>query len=136
MHTTTLQFIARPTAVSPRRWSLLLACAPLLLVACASAPVYDRQLAAAESAVENANTASTQENAATELRVATDKLASAQRAARDKQPALALQLAQQAELDAQVAVLSARSARALKSAQESQEAARILQQEMQRSSTR
>jgi hypothetical protein len=136
MHTSNPQNIARLAAVSPRRWCLLLASVPLLLSACASAPVYDRQLAAAESAVENANTASTQENAATELRVATDKLASAQRAASNKQPALALQLAQQAELDAQVAVLSARSARALKSAQESQEAARILQQEMQRSSTR
>jgi hypothetical protein len=105
-------------------------------VACVSTPVYDRQMAAAESAVETANTTSTQTDAALELRIATDKLAAAQRAAGSKQPALALQLAQQAELDAKVAVLTARSARALAAAQESQEAARILQQEMQRDGSR
>ncbi|MCC6505942.1 MAG: DUF4398 domain-containing protein [Aquimonas sp.] len=136
MPTPNPQSIARTFAQRIRRWPFVVACVPLLLVACVSTPVYDRQMAAAESAVETANTTSTQTDAALELRIATDKLAAAQRAARSKQPALALQLAQQAELDAKVAVLTARSARALAAAQESQEAARILQQEMQRDGSR
>lgn len=136
MHTSNRPLIERPFVQRIRRWPLVVAIVPLFLVACASAPMYERQMAVAESAVETANTASTQTDAARELRIATDKLAAAQRAARLKKPALALQLAQQAELDAKVAVLTARSARALAAAQESQEAARILQQEMQRGSTR
>jgi hypothetical protein len=108
----------------------------LALAACASTPVYDLQLAAAESAVSNANTDSTQRDAGTELRVATDKLSRAKEAADKSQAVLALQLAQQAELDAQLAVLTARSARALRSAQESEEAARVLREEIERVGTR
>lgn len=115
---------------------LTLAALPLTLVACASTPKYDLQLAAAESAVSNANNTSTQSDASAELRVATDKLARAQEAARSRQPELALQLAQQAELDAQLAVLTARSVRAQRSAQESEEAARALRQEIERASAR
>jgi hypothetical protein len=106
------------------------------LAACASTPVYDLQLAAAESAVSNANTDSTQLDAGAELRVATDKLSRAKEAADKRQAVLALQLAQQAELDAQLAVLTARSARALRAAQESEEAARVLREEIERVGTR
>lgn len=115
---------------------LTLAALPLTLVACASTPKYDLQLAAAESAVSNANNTSTQSDASAELRIATDKLARAQEAARSRQPELALQLAQQAELDAQLAVLTARSVRAQRSAEESEEAARALRQEIERASSR
>lgn len=108
----------------------------LALAACASTPVYDLQLAAAESAVSNANTDSTQRDAGTELRVATDKLSRAKEAADKRQAVLALQLAQQAELDAQLAVLTARSARSLRAAQESEEAARVLREEIERVGTR
>lgn len=109
---------------------------PLVPSACVSTPAYDLQLAAAESAVSNANDASTQRDAAAELRVATDKLARAQAAARDRQPELALRLAQQAELDAQLAVLTARSARAERSARESEAAARVLREEIERANAR
>lgn len=108
----------------------------LALAACASTPVYDLQLAAAESAVSNANTDSTQRDAGTELRVATDKLSRAKEAADKRQAVLALQLAQQAGLDAQLAVLTARSARSLRAAQESEEAARVLREEIERVGTR
>lgn len=107
----------------------------LALAGCASTPVYDLQLAAAESAVSNANTDSTQRDAGTELRVATDKLSRAKEAAAKRQAVLALQLAQQAELDAQLAVLTARSARSLRAAQESEEAARVLREEIERVGT-
>ena len=111
--------------------------APMLaLAACASTPVYDLQLAAAESAVSNANTDSTQLDAGAELRVATDKLSRAKEAADKRQAVLALQLAQQAELDAQLAVLTARSARALRAAQVSEVAARVLREEIERVGTR
>lgn len=108
----------------------------LLAVGCASAPAYELQLAAADSAVNNANTSSTQSDAGAELRVATEKLASAHQAARSKQAERALQLAQQAEVDAQLAVLTARSARSLRAAEESRDAARALREEIERAGRR
>ncbi|MFY8133610.1 MAG: DUF4398 domain-containing protein [Aquimonas sp.] len=107
-----------------------------LAAGCASTPAYELQLAAADSAVNNANTSSTQSDAGAELRVATEKLASAHQAARNKQAERALQLAQQAEVDAQLAVLTARSARSLRAAEESRDAARALREEIERAGRR
>lgn len=107
-----------------------------LLAACASTPAYDLQLARAESAVATANTSSTERDAGAELRIATEKLARAQAAARRHQSELALQLAEQTELDAQLAVLTARSSRSLRSAEESREAARVLREEIERGESR
>lgn len=116
--------------------ALLPFCLVVLVAGCASTPAYELKLAAADSAVANATTPSTQRDAGAELRIATEKLASAHQAARRHQPERALQLAQQAELDAQLAVLTARSAQSLRSAEESQEAARALREELDRAGAR
>ena len=112
--------------------TLVALCIGLLAAGCASTPSYELQLAAADSAVANANNASTQSDAGAELRVATEKLASAHQAARRHQSERALQLAQQAEVDAQLAVITARSQRSQRAAEESQEAARALREELER----
>lgn len=128
----------RPLNVQPRLVlrALLPLGVSLWAVGCASTPAYELQLAAADSAVSNANTTSTQRDAGAELRVATEKLASAHQAARNKQAERALQLAQQAEVDAQLAVLTARSARSLRAAEESRDAARALREEIERAGRR
>lgn len=118
------------------RYSLLPICLALIVGGCATTPGYELQLAAADSAVANANNASTQRDAGAELRVATDKLASAHQAADRRQPERALHLAQQAELDAQLAVVTARSVRSLRAAEESQQAARALREELERAGGR
>lgn len=114
------------------RYVLLPICFALIAGGCATAPGYELQLAAADSAVANANNVSTQRDAGAELRVATDKLAGAHQAADHRQRERALQLAQQAELDAQLAVATARSVRTLRAAEESQQAARALREELER----
>ena len=104
----------------------------VLLGACASAPVSIEQMAVAEAAVKRANTSSTSENAAGELQIAVNKLASARQAVTNKDFERAKQLAEEAEVDAQVAELHAQSQRSRKAAQESQDAARALREELNR----
>ena len=84
------------------------------------------------AAVQRANTSSTSENAASELQIATNKLASARQAAIDQDYERAKQLAAESEIDAQVAELHAQSMRTRKAAQESQDAARVLREELSR----
>lgn len=93
-------------------------------------------MAVAEASVKQANTTSTNENAATELQVATAKLIEARKAWADRNYVLAEQLAEQTQVDAQVAQIHAESERSRKAAQESQAAAQALSEEINRPSTR
>lgn len=106
--------------------------ATLLLAACASTPLPAEKMAVAEAAVERAGNAGTRENAPAELQIAIGKLSRARQAIENKDYERAGQLAEQAELDARVAEAHAQSVRSLRSATESQNAARVLQEEINR----
>lgn len=108
----------------------------VLLGACASLPPPKAEMAVAEAAVLAANNASTVENAPAELQAAQAKLLSARAALAREDHAAARRLAEQAQLDAQVAVLHAQAVRTRKAAQESQDAARALNEEINRKSVR
>jgi len=108
----------------------------LALAGCASTPAPSEQMAVAEAALQRASSSGTSENAASELQIATDKLAGARQAVTNKDYERARQLAEQAELDAQVAELHAQSERSRKAAQESEDAARALREEINRKTVR
>jgi hypothetical protein len=108
----------------------------LTLAGCASTPAPSEQMAVAEAAVQRANTSGTSQNAASELQIATDKLAGARQAVNNKDYERGRQLAEQAEVDAQVAEVHAQSERSRKAAQESQDAARALREEINRKTVR
>lgn len=123
-------------ASSQSRNILLAASLVLFLGGCSSTPpAPDTQMAVAEAAVNNANNATTSEHAPRELQVAVSKLASARQAYERKDYAEARKLAEEAELDARMAVIRAQAVSAEKSAKESQEAARVLRDEINRSTT-
>ena len=115
---------------------LPLAAALLAIGGCASTPIPNEQLAVAEAAVQRASTSSTSANAAAELKIATNKLASARQAVASKDYELARQLAEQAEVDAEVADLRAQAARSRLAAQESEDALRVLREETNRKTVR
>lgn len=108
----------------------------VMLGACASVPAPTAQMAVAEAAVKRASTVSTAESAPGELQLAKGKLANAQEAMKNKDYARARRLAEQAEVDAQVAELQAQSVRTNKSAAETQDAARVLNEEINRKTVR
>lgn len=107
-----------------------------LLGGCAGAPVPKEEMVVAQAAVQRADTSSTKENAAGPLQLAIGKMASARQAMEAKDFERAKQLAEEAQLDAQVAELHAQSAISRKAAQESQEAARVLNDELNRKTAR
>jgi len=108
----------------------------VVLGGCASTPAPVEQMAVAEAAVARANTTGTSENSAVELKVATNKLASAREAMASKDYDVARRLAEQAELDAEVAALQSQAARSRQAAQESRDASRALSEEISRKSVR
>lgn len=112
-----------------RFWPLL---AVTVLAACASVPPPKAELAVAEAAVANANTAGGMQWAPAEMRTAQDKLSRAQSAMAAKDHAQALTLANEANADAQLAAAAARAAKAQRSAEEVQEANRVLREELSR----
>lgn len=116
--------------------ALAMAGSMLLLGACASVPVSTQPLAVAEASVQHASTADTSADAPRELQVATGKLAAAREAEARRDHKRASQLAEQAELDAQVAELHAQTVRAERAAAETQEANRVLEEELSRTSAR
>lgn len=106
------------------------------LAACAGAPPPNPQLALAEAAVQRASTSSTAELAPAELQRAKGKLTSAQEAQSRKDYVRAAELAEQAQVDAQVAEMHAQAARSRKAARETQDASRVLNEEINRKTTR
>ncbi len=99
---------------------------------CASTPAPTAQMAVAEAAVQRANNGGTSDNAPAELQIAVSKLASARQAMSVKDYDRARQLAEQVTVDAQAAELHAQAARSTKAANETQDAARVLQEEINR----
>lgn len=114
----------------------VLSASVLAIAGCASTPTSNEPMAVAEAVVQRANTTSTSADAASELRIANEKLASARVAVGKKDYERATQLAEQAQVDAQVAMLHAESERSRKAAQESQDAARVLADEITRKTVR
>lgn len=109
----------------------------VVLSGCAStAPEPTARMAVAEAAVQRANNTTTNENAPSELLIATTKLASARQAVINKDFERAEQLADQAQLDARVAELHAQSEISRKAALETQDAARVLREEIDRKTVR
>jgi hypothetical protein len=106
--------------------------AVIILNGCASTPPPKEQMAVAEAAVKHATTTSTNENAAAELQLATDKLTSARDAMGREDYVTAKKLAEQTVVDAQVAELRAETARSRKAAVETENAAGVLNTEMNR----
>ncbi|HEY4079724.1 MAG TPA: DUF4398 domain-containing protein [Burkholderiaceae bacterium] len=111
---------------------LLLSTAALLGACASSTPPPTTQMAVADAAVQAANTPSTSEAAPAELQLAVNKLALAHQAMNDKNYDRALYLAEQTQVDAQVAQQHAQSVRSRKAAQDSEDAARALQDEINR----
>jgi hypothetical protein len=104
----------------------------LLLAGCATVVVPNEQMAAAEAAVQRANTPQTRRLAAVQWQLASDKLADARHAMGHKHYERARQLAEQAEVDARAAESHAQASRSRQAAQEAQEAARRLVDELAR----
>jgi hypothetical protein len=104
---------------------VLAAAALLLATACATRalPPTD-QMSVARAAVDAANTGGAQGYAPSELRLANDKLALAQKAMLDKDYDAALRLAQQAQADAQLAVAKTQATNARVAADQALSAAR------------
>lgn len=112
-----------------RAWPLLAAAA---LGACAGTPPPKAELAVAQAAVANANSAGALQWAPAEMRTAQDKLGRAEAAMVAKENAQALNLANEASADAALATAAARAAKAQRAAVEVQEANRVLGEEIAR----
>lgn len=109
---------------------------PLLLNACASAPVPVELMAVAEAAVQRASTASTGESAPAELRLANAKLAEARSAIKAGDTERGRRLAVEATVDAEAAEMRAQAERSSKAARDSEDAARVLREELSRKTTK
>ena len=107
--------------------------ATLCVVACASNPAADEQIAVAKESVQRAEQSGAPQAAPTELAAARDKLARAQKENEEHKP-LAVQLAEQANVDAQVAEATALQQRSHKAAADFDASMQTLQQESQRGS--
>lgn len=107
------------------RTALAFAAMLLLGAACAThaTPPID-QMSVARAAVDAANTGGAQGYAPSELRLANDKLAMAQKAMLDKNYDLALRFAQQAQADAQLALSKTQATNARIAADQALSAAR------------
>ncbi|MEX0706975.1 MAG: DUF4398 domain-containing protein [Woeseia sp.] len=107
----------------------------LAISACASAPTPpNRALQAAESAITNAERARVADYASTELRLAREKLAAAQAAARNEDMVKAGYLAEEARVHADLATARAEELKAKAINDEMKRSIETLRQEMQRTS--
>jgi hypothetical protein len=111
-----------------------LALAATLIAGCASNPGPIEQIATSRAAIISANSVGGNEYAPIQLKLAMDKMVSAEQAMANKNYALAQQLAEQAQVDAQLAGAAARSGKAQKAADAVQEDSRVLRQEIDRKS--
>jgi len=108
--------------------------ATVCLMACASNPAADEQIAVAKESVTRAEQSGAPQAAPTELASARDKLAQAEKANASHTLPLATQLAEQANVDAQVAEATALQQRSHKAAMDFDASMQTLQQESQRNS--
>jgi len=106
----------------------------LSVAGCASTPIPNEQLAVAKSSVQRAEQSGAPELAPVEMSTARQELASAEKAAADRQGLPATQWAEKANVDAQLAEATAQEHRAHKAATEFDASMATLRQESQRSS--
>jgi|GEM_PF-3561464 len=95
----------------------------LILGGCATTPPPTEQVASAKAAVDSAAVEGAPAYAPTETRLATDKLAAAQKAVVAKDYVLAKQLAEESQLDAQLAVRKMQTAKSSQAADQARKAA-------------
>jgi hypothetical protein len=101
---------------------------------CASTPIPNEQIAVAKSSVQRAEQNGAPELAPVEMSAARQELASAEKAAADRQALPATQWAEKANVDAQLAEATAQERRAHKAATEFDASMATLRQETQRTS--
>ncbi len=111
-------------------WTALAFC----VAGCASTPIPNEQIAVAKSSVQRAEQNGAPELAPVEMSIAREELASAEKAAADRQALPATQWAEKANVDAQLAEATAQQRRAHKAATEFDASMATLRQETQRSS--
>jgi hypothetical protein len=111
-------------------------CAALALsvAGCASTPIPNEQVAVAKSSVQRAEQSGAPELAPVEMSAARQELASAEKAAADREALPATQWAEKANVDAQLAEATAQQRRAHKAATEFDAGMATLRQESLRSS--
>jgi Domain of unknown function (DUF4398) len=105
----------------------------LSVAGCATTPIPNEQIAVAKSSVQRAEQNGAPELAPVEMATARQELASAEKAAADRQALPATQWAEKANVDAQLAEATAQERRAHKAATEFDASMRALRQETQRS---
>ena len=120
-----------PHSIKKNGRAVLVACAALVLAACASTPEPKEQMAVANSAVDNATGNAAE--APAELSTARDKLARANVAMAKKDYVQARQLAEEAAADAALAQATARSARSSRALAEVRQSIQQLQTQLNRS---
>jgi hypothetical protein len=101
---------------------------------CATTPIPNEQIAVAKSSVQRAEQSGAPELAPVEMSTARQELASAEKAAADREALPATQWAEKANVDAQLAEATAQERRAHKAATEFDASMAALRQETQRSS--
>jgi hypothetical protein len=106
----------------------------LSVAGCASTPLPNEQIAVAKSSVQRAEQNGAPELAPVEMSTARQELASAEKAAADREAQPATQWAEKANVDAQLAEATAQERRAHKAATEFDASMATLRQETQRSS--
>jgi Domain of unknown function (DUF4398) len=106
----------------------------LCVTGCASTPIPNEQIAVAKSSVQRAEQSGAPELAPVEMSAARQELASAEKAAADREALTATQWAEKADVDAQLAEATAQQHRAHKAAEDFDASMAVLQQETQRSS--
>jgi hypothetical protein len=104
------------------------------VASCASIPAPTTQLAVSQAAVASAVSAGAPELAPLEMKIARDKLDSANTALAANNYNLARALAEQVEVDAKLAETKARSVKAQKAAALSNDDTRVLREELNRKS--
>lgn len=110
----------------------IVAIVSIFTVGCASIPAPTEQLAVAKTEVTSAIRDGGNEFAPLELKSATDKMESAERAMAADDYILAKRLAEQAQLDAKLAATKSALAKTQKSVDQSTESNRVLREEIKR----
>jgi hypothetical protein len=116
------------------RGASLWAAIALSVAACASTPIPNEQIAVAKSSVQRAEQSGAPELAPVEMSTARQELASAEKAAGEREALPATQWAEKANVDAQLAEATAQERRAHKAATEFDAGTATLRQETLRSS--
>ncbi|KXS32468.1 MAG: Uncharacterized protein AWT59_1379 [Candidatus Gallionella acididurans] len=106
--------------------------ATIFIAGCASTPAPTEQMTISRVAINNANSAGSNEYAPVQLKSATEKMKGAEQAMADKDYQRARQLAEEAQVDAQLAEAMTSSAKAQKAADAVQEDNRVLRKEINR----